>query len=295
MEATKKQIILSRAALVGLTLIWGFAFVVMKNTLEDLDATELLAIRFLIATLVPAVISGKRLFKVTKRALYGAIFIGISTGLAYTVQNIGLTYTTPGKNAFLTTLYCIATPFLCWAVYKKRPQKKNIIAAVICMAGIALISLESLDIGINKGDVYSFFGGLCFAVQIVLIEEYQHESDIFTITAIQFFTASLTCLIIAFIFRRPFVSVPGSAWVGILYLGFLSSTLCNLLQLYGQKYTPPSQASVMMSLESVFAALFSFILGMEKASFPVLLGFVLIFASVLINELDLKKKIGGTE
>ena len=294
MKVTARQRVLSRTALIVLTLIWGYAFVVMKNTLNSIDTMELLSIRFLIACIVPVIISGRRILRLSRRAYIGAVLIGIATGFAYAVQNTGLKYTTPGKNAFLTAFYCIVTPFLCWAVYKKRPKPKNIIAAFICVIGMGFVSLTGIEGNINIGDILSIAGGVCFALQIIIIEEYSEDGDIFSVTAIQFFVAALTCIFLALVFKRPFTPVPRNAWPGILYLGFLSSTACNLLQLYGQKYTPSAQASVIMALEAVFASIFSLILGMESGSIIIYLGFALIFCSVLINELDitpdLKKK-----
>ena len=289
MEISRKQGILGRLALILLALIWGFAFIVMKNTLDSIGQFQLLAMRFFIASLSMALITGKKLFTMGKEAFIGAIIIGIATGLAYAVQNTGLKYTTPGKNAFLTAFYCVLTPFICWLMYKRRPQTRNIIAAFICITGMGFVSLGSGDLSLGRGDVLSICGGVFFAVQIVIMEYYAGKASIFAITTVQFLFASLTNIVLLLFSGNGFDPVPSEAWTGILYLALFSSAIGNALQLYGQKYTPSAPAAVIMSLEAVFAAMFSIIFGMESLTPAVAAGFVLIFSSILINEVKADK------
>lgn len=287
MEISKKQGVLGRLALLLLALIWGFAFIVMKNSLEGIGVFELLGTRFFLAAVIMSFIAGRKLFTLRKKGFIGAVIIGIATGIAYAVQNTGLRYTTPGKNAFLTAFYCIMTPFVCWLFFKKKPKGKNLIAALLCVIGMGFVSLGNGDASFNKGDLLSIAGGCCFAIQIVIMEYYVNSGSIIAITAIQFLFAALTNFFLLIITGTSFTPIPSDAWIGILYLAFLSSAVGNALQLYGQKYTPSAPAAVIMSLEAVFAAFFSIVLGMEKLTVAIAIGFILIFASVLINEVNL--------
>ena len=123
---------LGRLALIATTLIWGTSFVILKSTLDNITPLWILTLRFSGAAVVVFLAVLPRLKKIDRQYLKGGILMGTFLATAYTVQTYGLVFTTPGKNAFLTATYCILAPFLYWGIYKRKPDKYNISAAIIC-------------------------------------------------------------------------------------------------------------------------------------------------------------------
>ena len=217
---------------------------------------------------------------------------------AYSLQTIGITMTTPGKNAFLTASYCVITPFLFWAVARKRPDRYNLLSAVICLAGILLISVdfggESL-LSVGLGDILTLICGFFFAAQIVAIEMMAKDKDAVLITILQFGTAAVLSWV-AFGILSAFGVAPitataadaGSLTVQLLYLALMCTAAAIFFQNFGQKYANPSSAAIILTFEAVFGALFSILLGREDG-FTVqrAAGFVLVFAAVVISETKL--------
>ena len=139
---------MGRAALFTATLIWGVSFVLMDMTLNSVSTFYILAIRFLGAAVILLLIGVRELKKIDKGYIRGGVIMGVVLLAAYAFQTYGLPLTTPGKNAFLTSVYCIIVPFLYWIVIKKKPDRYNVIAGVVCLAGIGFISLDgNLHVG----------------------------------------------------------------------------------------------------------------------------------------------------
>ena len=277
--------LLGRLALFATALIWGTSFVVLKNALDSIGTLWILAIRFTVAAaLMLALIRGK-LQSISPRCILGSALMGASLAAAYIIQTYGLYYTTPGKNAFLTATYCVLTPFLAWLFYRRRPALSNALAAVLCLAGVGLVSLGT-DFGrLNLGDVLSLCSGLFYSLQIILMEQYVDSGDAAGISAVQFLTAAAICWAGALLFETAPVGVGSRAWLEIGYLSVMCTGVCFFLQAWGMRYTPSSSAAIIMTLEAVFGAVVSVLFYHEVVTGKIALGFVLIFSSVLMSEL----------
>lgn len=281
---------LGKTALFSIALIWGTSFVVMKNVLDGVPVLWLLSFRFILSSVILLVIAGRKLRAVSRECLKGSVILGILLGSAYIVQTFGLYYTTPGKNAFLTCTYCVLTPFASWTLYRMRPTLKNLLAALICLAGIGCVSLDSGFDNINIGDVLTLMCGILYALQIAVMAKYVSTGDSIVISGIEFGTAGLLCLVLALLFQKPPESIPAGSMFSLLYLAVICTCLCFLLQTWGMKYTSPATAGILMSLESVFGVIISVIFYNEKLTPVLLLGFMLIFFAVVYNELPEKKR-----
>lgn len=139
--------ILASMGLILTTMIWGFAFVVMKNSVDVIPPTYLLAVRFSMSAVLLALLFHKNMMKADRETVLCGVILGAFLCLSYQFQTYGLKHTTASKNAFITTLYVIIVPFLYWIVSKKRPTGQNIAAAFLAVIGLALLSLagRSLD------------------------------------------------------------------------------------------------------------------------------------------------------
>ena len=269
--------------------VWGFAFVVVKDSLDYVGSVYMVAIRFSIAAIGLAIIFCKRLKKIDKKHLLMGGITGLFLFLAYLVQTIGCSYTTAGKNAFLTTIYVILIPLIGWPLYKKRPQWHVFLAAGLSLTGIGLLALGGDDIsGINIGDILTLLCGLFFALHILWTEKCNKEGcDTIIITMLQFaFAAFFGWILAPFIDGAfPIVAIQTPKVVlSMLYLGLFSSMICFSLQNIGLKYVQSSLASLFLSFESVFGVLFSTIFLHETLTLKMAVGCALIFSAIVIAE-----------
>ena len=267
-------------------LIWGSAFAVVKNTLDSFPPAAIIAMRYAIATLLTAVAFRKHLRGMTRGDVARGAMVGLLLSAAYIVQTIGLQFTTAGKNAFLTTVYVLLVPFGCRVLFGQRLRKANYFAAGLMLAGIGLLSLEGEIGGLNVGDALTLLCGALFAGHIIAVERCQRETNVYALIVLQFGFAALYALAYALLFERgqPLDFNAGSVG-GLLYLAIFSTTIAMSLQNIGQSMAPASHSAILLSLESVFGALFSCLLLGEPMTPKILAGFAVIFAALMVNEL----------
>ena len=281
---TENKALLGRLAIVGTVLVWGTSFVILKTTLDSIDTMWILAIRFSVSAALLGLAGWKQLRKMDRAVVRGSVIMGCFLAAAYIVQTYELKYTTPGKNAFLTATYCVLVPFMAWGVYRRRPDASNIAAAFLCIIGIGLVSLGGQNGAMNIGDALTLLCGVFYGIQIIMMEQYAGKGDALSITAVQFAAGAVICWVGALFFEQPPVNVPASAWMSVAYMSVMCTAVCFFLQAWGMKYTPSSTTAVIMTLESVFGTVISIVFYHEAMSFRLVLGFVLIFAAVLISE-----------
>ena len=273
-------------------LIWGTGFVVMKNTLSSVPPAAIIAIRYAIAALLTAVLFRKHLKGLTRQDVARGAVVGTILSLAYIVQTIGLSYTTAGKNAFLTTVYVLLVPFGSWLIFRQKPGKKTFIAAALMLAGIGCLSLDGESGGLNIGDLLTILCGAFYAAHIMAVERCQRKTNTYALIVLQFAFAAAFAAVYHGLFEREMPMSIGFGTVGgLLYLSVFSTTIAMSLQNIGQSMAPASHASILLSLESVFGALASCIFLGETVTSRMLLGFAVIFAALVFN--SMKDKAQG--
>lgn len=285
---TKNITHLAKLALFTAALIWGSSFFILKNTVDIFPPNMLLAIRFTIAFILLGGIYHKRLRLINKEYIISGLIIGLLLFTAYCTQTIGLTDTTPGKNAFLTAIYCVLVPFLYWFVNHTRPDRYNFLSALLCFTGIGFVSLSN-NLTISTGDLLTLLGGFFFAVHMVAVAKLTKDRDPILITLLQFGFAAIFSWIVSLFFESfPKISdISAGSIFNLLYLAIFATTIALLLQNVGQKYTSPSSASILLSLESVFGVLFSVIFFGDTLTVKLVIGFILIFVSIIVSETKL--------
>ena len=287
--SNKTRSFICALGLLSITIIWGFAFVVVKNSLDYVPPIYMLAFRFTIASVVLALIFLPRLKKMDKSTFFHGMILGIFLFSAYAFQTVGIQFTTAGKNAFLTTTYVMMVPFLAWIFYKTRPSWYAFVAAVIALVGIGFLSLqgESSEGIINIGDVLTIICGFFFAIHIVFIGKYTQNEDPVLLTILQLgFSALFSWILAPFMdgkfplaeIKRPDVIL------SMFYLGLFSTLLGFLLQNVCQKYLKASTASLLLSFEAVFGVLFSIIFLKEYLTGKMIFGCFLIFFALILSE-----------
>ena len=286
------------------SLIWGTAFVAQSEGMNYVEPFTYNAMRTLLGgvVLIPVMIlfrfsdkrNGKEKSSCSLRnTVIGGICCGIALFIASSFQQAGIAQTTAGKAGFVTALYIVIVPMIGIFLHKKIPLRMWLFIA-IALAGFWLLCIKQ-DVGISSGDLLVFFGAIAFAVHITVIDYFnQKNTDGILMSCIQFFTAGLLMLICMFIFEKPTIPNIMGAGGTILYAGILSCGVAYTLQILGQKHTNPTLATMLMSLESVFAALSGWLILGEKLSIKEFIGCVLIFAAVILAQLagtDKLKKI----
>lgn len=288
--------ILSMMGLLLTTLIWGGSFVVMKNSVDALTPTFLLAVRFTIAAITSLIVFHKKINMCTKDSLRCGLILGAFLELSYLFQTYGIKYTTASKNAFITTLYVIIVPFLHWIISKRRPKTKSIIAALMAVIGLGLLTLDG-DKGVNIGDILTLFGGLCFAFHMIYIDKYteKHDPVFLTMVQISFVAVSNWILVPVWdgVSGYDFAALADRDMIlGLLFLAVFCTTIAFLLQNVCQKYLSANTSSLFLSTEAVFGTVFSVIFLKEFLSERMMFGCVMMFAAVILSELHIKRQEG---
>ena len=294
MEKSKKLNILGLILLFGATISWGTSFIILKNTIETVSVFYVLAIRFTVSGLIIGAIFYKKIVKLPKKTIFNGILLGIILTFAYDIQTFGLVETSPARNAFLTSSYCILTPFMAWFLIKKRPKFYNVIAAVMCIIGIALVVFSANDNGakVNIGDLLTLLSAVFYALQIIYIDRFQDQgNDNIGLLVFELLTVGVVNIILSLIMDLPkgieVYSLNLEQFMSIAYLTLMCTLFAQFAMIFGQQFTTANQASLILSLESVFGALFSVIFGNEKLGIGLIIGFIVIFFAMIVNEFKL--------
>lgn len=271
------------------TIIWGSSFIIVKDVTTQLSPAWILALRFSAATIIMALalLKHRKLYFEKSHMGYGLLF-GLAMFLAYYLQTIGITDTTPGKNAFLTGTYCVIVPFLAWGITKKRPNRFNIISAFLCIIGIGFISLDGSagTLSIRFGDAMTLGCAVFYALHIVLVSMFAKGRNIYVLTMWQFAGVTLCSIVAGFMFEPgpTLASVTIRGWISLAYLAVACTTLALLFQNIGQAHIPPASASLLLSLEAVFGVAFSVAFGAESLTSRIVFGFALVFIAIVVSE-----------
>ena len=276
---------LAKPMLFAAAFIWGSSFFIMKDALDALPVQYLLAIRFTAGAVLLGIFCGKRWRTFTPDYFWRGAVIGGMLYTAYSIQTYGLALTTPSKNAFLTAVYCVLVPFLYWAAARIRPDRYNVLAAVLCVTGVGLVSLTG-DLTVNPGDGLTLVCALFYAMHIVSVAKVSPGKDIYLLTVFQFAFAALFAWIggaLTETFPAQALAKP-EVLLLLAYLAVMATTVALLFQNVGQVWSDPASASVILSLESVFGVLCSVLFAGDQVSGRMLAGFALIFVAVVCSE-----------
>lgn len=282
-----------RLMLVLAPVIWGLSFVIMKDSVQVIPPAQLIGVRFLCAGVLLGAVFFKRVRATFCRDMLarGAI-LGTLLFLAFWFQTIGVANTTPGKNAFLTATYVVLVPFGWWIIARRRPGIHNLVAAVLCLAGIGFVSLDS-DLTASYGDLMTLVGAVWFAVHMIYVAKFSEGHDMVVLTVYQFFAMGIWGTLIGLVTEPlPALSSITGGFIGeMVYLIVFASCAALLFQNVAQAHVPPAQASLLLSLEAVFGVLFSVLIYGEQISIRLIVGFILVFVAIVVSEtFPLKKQ-----
>lgn len=276
--------------LLAVTIIWGGGFVASEIALETLTPFQIMAVRFLIATLFMGILAGKQIRIIKKEEVKCGFLLGTTLFAAFALQIIGLQYTTPSKNAFLTATNVVLVPFIALVIYKKKIPLRSLVGAGMAIVGAGVLSLQS-DFSVNFGDGLTLLCAIGFAFQIFLTGEYVGKIQASVLNFLQMLTACALSTI-GLLISDDFKFHPSMKSVfAVLYLGIVSTSICYLLQTISQKYVDETKSAIILSMEAVFGTVFSVILLDENVTVKMIVGSILILAAVLISQIQSKRSV----
>lgn len=285
--------------------VWGLSFIAQSKGVEMISPVAFNGVRSVLGgvVLLPVIyildLIKKRnntpVQKTDKNLIVGGIVCGVFLCVATTLQSLGMVYTSPGKAGFITALYMIIVPIIGLFMGKKL-RGSMIVAVAVAVFGMYLMCIDA-DVSINKGDILIFICAFVFSGHILFIDYFSPKVDGVKLSALQFFVCGAINLIWMFLFEEPKFMPILRSWPSIAYAGIMSCGVAYTLQIVGQKYTDPTSASILMSLESVFATLSTVVLvalGWNltggQMHLKEIVGCVFMFLAILIVQMPEKKK-----
>ena len=273
---------------------WGVSFVVVKDATSQIQTNMILVFRYLISAAALGVFCIGKVRKTKwQEVLFGTV-VGVINYVAMFLQTGGLVYTTPGKSAFLTAAYCVFVPFIAWIWDRKRPELRHFAAAFLCLIGIGLIALQE-SFSMDIGDAMTIGCAIIFALSFVMIDKWYVRLDLMRVTFFQMLGTGGVALVLALVQKEQLPVFNGKVILSVLFLSLVATALCMFLQNYAQRSIDSSTTALICSLESVFAALSSAVILRELPTIRQGVGFVIVFAAVILSQIQIKKKTGGEE
>jgi drug/metabolite transporter (DMT)-like permease len=268
--------------LLGLTALWGLTFVTVKDALALADTFTFLALRFGVGAVV-ALTLARRQLRVPGVARTGA-FLGLFLFSGFALQTAGLETTTPSRSAFITGLCVLLVPFVSWGLSGRRPPVPALLGVALAAVGLQALTGATFGGAFPIGDVLTFFCAIAYAFHVSLTERLARGLPAVAMVGVQLAVVSLLSVAALPFVSRRLESGP-ALWGGVLATGVFASALAISLQTWAQARTTAVRASLIFSLEPVFAAAYSAAVGREQLGRPELVGGGLIVGGVLVAEL----------
>ena len=289
-KLVKRYIAESGLLLIG--ILWGMGFVTVKIGLNaGINTFYLMWLRFLGSFVLLSILFRKKIKKVSKDDLKAGVILGIIQYFGYVFQTYGAAHTTVGKNAFFTAINVIIVPYIFWILNKKRPDIFSFSASIICMIGVGIMSLDgNLSFThLNKGDVMTIISAFFFALQVAYTGYFGRKVHPMNLVLLQMLVGGLLFAGTQFATSglREVIPLHGETLMAIIYAVVFSTAIPMLLQIYCQRLTTATRASILMSTESMFAPIFAFFVLGEIMTLRVALGAVFILFSVVVSETKL--------
>lgn len=271
-------------------IIWGTGFVVSAVAVDHYEPFQIMALRFSIGAILIMVFFWKQLKNIKKSTLIRGGFLGVVLFLAFLFQTMGLLYTTPSKNAFLTSVNVVIVPILAFVFFKIPVKRNAALGAIFSIIGIGVISLDRVT-GFNLGDLLTLICAVFFALQIILTNVFLEEEEPITLTIVQLSVAAILGIISCLINDLPLIENTIDGNLSVFYLGAISTMLAYLIQTVSQRYTGSAEAAIILSTEALFGMLASVIFLGELITLRMLLGALLIFSGIIMTELPIRRRM----
>jgi drug/metabolite transporter (DMT)-like permease len=289
-EVSRRRQVLADAALVVVTFIWGSTFVMVKDIVEQVPPMLFLAARFALGAGAMAVLVTAlgRWRGMSMRELGWGVLTGLALGLGYVLQTVGLQYTTASRAGFITGLLVVLAPVMGVFVLRQMPDRWAFMGVLFATAGLlmlAVVDSGGSGGGLNVGDLIVLGCAFAFAVQVVLVSKLARLYDPLRFTMVQVLIAGVMSAAGAILFETPVAGLSGDVWLGAAFLGIVATALAIAVQVAVQSFTTVVHASLIYTLEPVFAAMFGYWLHGDRLGPAGIAGAGLIVVGMLAAEI----------
>ena len=270
--------------------IGGGGFISLKYLLDwGYDPFQVIFGRFLMASVCMCLVYRNRLRKITKKEWKVGSILGALLAAMFLLMTVGLQYTTPSVNAFLVNIPAVIVPFICWGVFHQKPTKNHFLAAGMTLIGVCCLSLTS-DFRMDFGAALSLLAAVAFSLQMAFLGNLTEGCDSVHIAVVEnIATLAVMAVIVTFTgWDMPAMTLP--SFGNFFFLGAFCTAAYFALQSVGQQITSPNKAAIIITSESIFAAVFSAALYGERMALRGYLGCIIIFAAMMLAETPAKKE-----
>lgn len=272
------QMKLAPWALLAVAAMWGISFVWMKDILDQQDVYSFLTSRFLVAAAAMILLKPKVLKLFTKELVFKGLIVGMALGSGYIFQTLGLDRTTPAITGFITGLYVVVTPVLASFFLKERLTPAMWGYVLLAVLGLAVLSVQGWSVGL--GEIFVLISAVFFAVHIILLGSWSKNFDAYALTVIQLIGCALLSAIPATI--NGYVAPPDSqVWGVIVFTALFATAFAFVIQTWSQARISTTKVAVILTMEVVFAAVFSVMYGMEPLTLRLAVGGTMVLIAML--------------
>ena len=269
-------------ALVGVTAVWGYTFLAVRDAVASMPVMDFLAWRFLLGSAVMIALRPTCLRNVTRLELLRGLGLGTVLGLGYIAQTYGLRYTSAAVSGFITGMFVVLTPVMSWILLRRKTNRNTWLVVALATVGLALLSLKGWSVGV--GEFLTLGCAILFAIHIVFLGEWSSQYASYAFALLQIGAVAVISLIAA---TPGGISMPPSpeVWGVVGITGVLATAVAFVIQTWAQSLVSATRAAVVMTMEPVFAGLFAVVIGGNQLSLRNLAGAACIVAAMLIINL----------
>ena len=272
------------------SVLWGIAFVPQRSAMAHIGPFFFNALRFGFGGLILFLaLGGSRLAIFSKRTMQCSVLLGALLFLGAAFQQVGLVYTSAGKGGFITSLYILFIPICLGIFWKERVSSFCWLGALIAVAGLALVSLQE-NLSLESGDTWVFVCALAFSLHVIAVGKIAADLDPVLVAIGQYLTCATLSFLVALLLEPIGTGVIISVWPQLVYMAVFSIGIAYTLQIFGQRLVPSQNASLIMALESVFAALGGWLMLGEVLNTRQLIGCGLMLVGTAIGQVPAKIK-----
>lgn len=278
-------------ALLFVGFVWGAAFVLMKDAIQQQPYMDFLATRFTVAALAMVILRPKISLAFAKGDIAFGALIGSILALGYITQTIGLEATTAAMSGFLTGLYVVLTPLLAWLVLREKISIKIAMGALLAAVGLGILSGAAESVEFQIGQLWLIACAVMYAVHILLLGKFGKGRDSYRFAMLQIAAVALVTWVFALLdgYQAP---PNASVWFAILFTALLSTVFAFWVQTWAQTILEPSRVALLITSEVVFTALIAVSVGQEPATLAMVIGGSVMLVAMLLVEWPTKSKSG---
>lgn len=284
-----RKTLVGSAALMASAFFWATAYVSVKQLVAAIPPCLLLAWRFSLAAIILLIVSLPKMKLMNRKLLKAGCAMGVALFVEFFTFTVGLKYTTASRSSFIIASYIILLPIAYFIIRRKRPEKRDIGVAALCMVGVCFIMANNMGT-FQMGDILCGICAAAYAVHVVLSAQYSREFDTGLLNFLQIAVSALLATVCSVVLGETGAAGGDMPFAAVAYLAIICTILPYFLCLFGMKFVSTTTSGILLSFESVFATILAVILLHEQLSWQFIVGgCIIVFAFILSALLEPKE------